>query len=112
MTDLLTASNITFVLGILAIIFSVYNYFKNPQTESEKKDALLEQKVQWQKEESERRFQEMGKRMDDALALAQNHTHTVDVKVDSLVQTVNEMDKSMTKIFTILEERLPRKDVV
>ena len=40
MDDILTTSNITFVLGLLGIVFSVYHFFKNPQIDIEKKQAL------------------------------------------------------------------------
>ena len=36
----ITLSNITFYLGIISIIFSVYHYFKNPQIGLEKRQAL------------------------------------------------------------------------
>lgn len=114
MTDLLTAPNITFALGILAIIFSIYNYFKNPQIEEDKKGSLLAQQVQWEKDITEKRFTEMGSRMDAALTLAQNHTHTIDVKVDGLIAMVNDMNlkvtSEITKLSTIIDERVPRKN--
>jgi hypothetical protein len=55
----------------------------------------------------------MGTRMDAALALAQNHTHTVDVKVDTLIGSVNQMNLQLTNAITRLEttinERIPKK---
>ncbi len=107
--NLLTPSNIMFVLGILSIIFSIYNYFKNPQIDSDRKDALLAQQVQWTIEGNERRFTEIQANVKDAFLLASNHTHTVDVKVDKLVEQVNALNLGITKINTILEERLPKK---
>lgn len=102
-----------FGLGIIGIIFGVYHYFKNPQIEEEKKAGLLAQQVQWEKESTDKRFAEMGSRMDAALALAQNHTHTVDVKVDALTSMVNAMNLTITgeitKLSTIIDERIPAK---
>lgn len=113
MESFLTPSNITFILGILAIIFSVYNYFKNPQIKSEKADALLVQRVQWEKESTDAKFREISKRLEDAFILASNHTHAVDVKVDGLMKDVSEMNvsitKELTRLSTIIEERIPRK---
>ncbi len=93
-------------------MFSVFLYFKTPQTESEKKDALLEQRVQWEKESTERRFSDFTLRLNDAMSLAQNHIHTVDTKVDGLIASVNAMNLEMTKAITRLEttisERFPK----
>lgn len=109
METLLTTSNITFALGLLAILFTVYNYFKNPQIEGDKRDLALAQQAQWQIESVERRFGEVQTSIKDAFQLAQNHTHTVDVKVDTLTKTVGEMGTSLTKLATIIEERIPKK---
>lgn len=120
MDNLLTPSNITFALGILAIIFAIFNYFRVPQEDLEKKQAvsekevesragLLAQQVQWEKESNEKKFAEFGVRLDNSLTMAQNHIHSVDVKVDALTTSVNEMGKEMTKLSTIIEERIPKK---
>ncbi len=110
--DILTPSNITFVLSIMGIIFGVFLYFKNPQTNSEKQDALLAQQVQWEKEANEKRFAELGARITESMTLAQNHIHTVDTKVDGLIGSVNAMNLEMTKAITRLEttihERFPK----
>lgn len=109
-----------FVLGILGVIFTIYNYFKNPQIDGDKKDALLAQQVQWAKEGSdtrfkeiqestERRFAEMQLSIKDAFALGQNHIHTVDTKVDALSNNLISMGKEITRLATIIEERIPKK---
>lgn len=128
----LSLSNITLIIGILSIIFSVFLYFKNPQIDIEKKQAineerdkgkstivaqqavenkaqLLAQQVQWEKESSDKRFTEMGKRIDGAFTLAQNHIHTIDTKVDGLSSVINSLNIEVTKLTTIIEERLPKK---
>jgi hypothetical protein len=52
--------------------------------------------------------------MDTALTLAQNHTHTVDIKVDALTTMVNgmniEITKEMTRLGTIIQERFPKQN--
>ncbi len=112
METILTPSNITFVLSIMGIIFGVFLYFKNPQTNSEKQDALLEQRVQWEKEATEKRFSDFTVRLNDAMTLAQNHIHTVDTKVDGLINSVNimnlEMTKAITRLETTIHERFPK----
>jgi len=113
MQDLLTTSNITFVIGILGVLFGIYHYFKNPQIDEEKKAGLLAQQVQWEKESTAGRFADMNISLKDATAMAQNHIHTVDVKVDNLIAMVNDMNLKMTgeiaKLSTIIEERIPKK---
>jgi RNAse (barnase) inhibitor barstar len=143
----ITLSNITFYLGIIAIIFSVYHYFKNPQIGLEKRQALdqledsknklltdkdltakadvlsqkeveskanlLAQQVQWEKEANEKKFCELSRQLADNLALTQNHVHTLDTKIDVLTNSVVTMNLSLTneitRLSTIIEERLPDK---
>lgn len=128
---ILTPSNITFFIGLIATIFSIYLYFKKPQDkieleqaltdkevdskasilaqkEMENKATLLAQQVQWEKEANEKKFAEFGIRLDNSMTLAQNHLHTVDTKVDNLAVLVGVMDKNLTKLATIIEERLPK----
>ncbi len=108
-TSILTPNNIMFGLGIVGTIFGIYHYFKNPQVAADKKDALLAQQVQWQIEGNERRFTDIQNSIKDAFLLAQNHTHTVDVKVDKLGEELRTLSTHITKLSTIIEERIPRK---
>lgn len=120
MEEYITPSNIVFVLGLLSMIFGVYSYFRNPQialdkqqdidrVEVDSKAELLAKQVQWEKESTEKRFSDIGTRMDKALELAQNHTHTVDVKVDNLTLQVGTLTNKITELSTIINERMPRR---
>lgn len=51
----------------------------------------------------------MQKNIHESFNLAQNHIHTVDTKVDKLVETVGQLSNEVTKLGTIIEERVPRK---
>lgn len=120
------------LLGIGGVIFTVYNSFKDPQIKSEKeqikvgedlkdKATILSQKevenkaevlakqFQWEREANDKKFCDFGKRLDDAFLLAANHINTVDMKVDKLVQSVNVMNNEITRLSTIVEERMPKK---
>ena len=112
------------ILVILGYVFFIYNYFRNPQENLDKKqaldkeesagrDKLFEQRMQWEKESNEKRFTELGVRLTDSMTLAQNHIHTVDMKVDGLIGSVNTMNlqltNEITKLRTIIEERFPKK---
>jgi len=98
-----------FVLGLLGIMFGVYHYFKNPQVDADKKDALLAQQVQWQIEGTERRFKEIQESFQSLLLQSNNHIHTVDTKVDALSTKVGAVENALTKLGTIIEERIPKK---
>lgn len=120
---MLTQETLTFILGILSVVgiaFGVFNFFRKPQEDLDKrqaveqkevdgKAALLSKEVEIKANETDRRFLEQGKRLDDAFLLAANHTNTVDIKVDKLIEVVGSMGKEIVKLQTIIEERLPKK---
>lgn len=124
----LIMSAITFI----GIIFAIFLYFKNPQDkiktenalnserdknkatildqkEVDTKAQLLAQQMNSEKEDNNRRFKELGERLDASFLLASNHIHTVDTKVDTLTKEVGCLENSITKLGTIIEERIPRK---
>lgn len=107
--ELLTPSNITFALGILSVIFSVFFYFRKPQEETETKAALLAQQVVLEREMNEKKFIDVGVRLDGAFTLAQNHIHTLDTKIDTVTNSLNTLGLHVEKLSTIIEERIPRK---
>ncbi len=125
----LTSSSIL----IIGVIFTVYFTFRKPQDSLEKKQiiageelkdkaTLLQQKeaenkanvlaeqIRSRNEENERRFSDMGVRLDTAMTTAQNHIHTVDVKVDKLIDTVGAMSNEIVRLGTIISERIPKKN--
>ena len=89
-----------FALGIIGLIFTVFHYFKNPQIDQDKRDALLAQQVNWQNEATDRRFKEMQESFQGL---------TVDTKVDKMAENVNLMSNEITKLATIISERIPKK---
>lgn len=120
MTEIITPSNIMFAIGIIGTIFAIYKSYHNPQVDLDKKVAvdqsevdgkakLLAQQLQWTIEGNEKRFADVQGSIKEAFLLAQNHTHTVDVKVDKLIELTGEMGKEITRLATIIEERIPRK---
>ena len=131
----ITATDIGFILGILgvlSIIFAVYNSFHKPQEDLETKQALSEkdlgtkatilaqkeletkalvlaEQVKNKDTENERRFNDMSIRLDATMTTAQNHIHTVDIKVDNLTMLVGKMSNEITRLTTIIDERIPKK---
>ncbi len=123
MEQLLTVTNITFALGVFGIVFTIYNYFKTPQEEMDKRQTvsekeiqgkaeILAQQLQWEKEANERRFKELTDGLNASRSLAENHIHTVDTKVDGLKDLVNSMNINITKeiavLSTTIAERMPK----
>ncbi|MCX6785907.1 MAG: hypothetical protein NTZ18_03605 [Candidatus Komeilibacteria bacterium] len=124
-------SIITSIATFIGIAFLVYNKFHVPQEKLEKqqlitegeidnkasilaqkeletKALLLADQVRSKNEENEKRFHDMGIRLDTAMTTAQNHIHTVDVKVDKLIETVGIMTNKITELTTIINERIPK----
>lgn len=108
MTELFTPSNITFAIGIIGVVFSVFLYFKNPQFNSEKQDALMEQQMKFMVEATEVRFKAMQDNFNALLLQSNNHIHTVDTKVDVVGKNMNIMSNEITRLATIIEERIPK----
>ena len=107
--DILTPGNITFIIGLLGVLFTVFNYFRNPQIKADKKDALLAQQVQWTIGGNERRFKEMQESFQGLLIQTNNHIHTIEEKLDGMGNKVAGLDVTIAQLGTIIEERIPRK---
>ncbi len=117
------AETINYILGIttlVGVLFSIFFFFRTPQeklarenTETDGRAALLAQQVTIERDSNDKKFNDFGKRLDDAFTLAQNHTHTVDVKVTRLSDDVYKMNLEITNRITdltrIIEERIPKK---
>jgi len=130
---MLDSTTLNYILGIIAlgsVVFTIWGKVSKPQEAIEIKQALtdkdlvnkasllaqkeletkalvLAEQVKNKDIENERRFNEMGVRLDTAMTTAQNHIHTVDVKVDALITTTNAMNLNIMKLQTVIEERLP-----
>jgi hypothetical protein len=119
-------------ISFIGVIFVVYLSFRNPQIANEKehieieqevkdkatllsqkevenKASVLEKQFQWYMDATERKFADFGKRLEDAFLMASNHTHTVDTKVDKLIESTNSLGLTVERLSTIIEERIPRK---
>lgn len=90
MDTLLTTSNVTFVLGVLAILFTVYNYFKDPQVKSSNAIEDLQIEIV---------------RLNNAFTA---HVASDQVALSQLNQHVVEVDKSVVRLTTIIDERIPK----
>jgi hypothetical protein len=119
-----TLADVAFVVAILTAVFTGISWFKKPQVDMEKrqavsekevdgKAALLAQELHWTKEANERRFKEMNEVLTESRALAQNHIHSIDVRVTDLATMVNTMNSQLgmkiCELSTIINERIPLK---
>jgi hypothetical protein len=107
--EIFTPNNITFAIGIMGVIFGIYQYFRNPQIDQDKRDALLAQQVKWQSEATEKRFQDIQESFKSLLLQSNNHIHTVDTKVDVLAKKTGDVEIALARLSTIIEERIPKK---
>jgi hypothetical protein len=132
----ITLPNILSVGGILGFIFSVYHFFRKPQEklesgqllaekelankatilaqrEMEGKASLLASQVHWEKESNEKKFGEYGRKLDEVMMKNQKEVVKIDSKLESFIRTQNQRNEEtsihFTKLFTLLEERLPKK---
>jgi hypothetical protein len=120
-----------FVIGLISVLYTVFKNSNKPhedlkeqqiksekdienkatilaQKELETKALVLAEQVRSKNEESDRRFMELGKRIDTSISLAQNHTHSIGVQVDGLTALVNTMNLDIARLGTIIEERFPK----
>ena len=102
-----------FVLGIIGVIFGVYQYFRNPQIAEDKKAALLAQEVKTTSTSVEQRFESMQKNFEGLLLQSNNHIHTLDIKIDAMNDAMNkamtDMRVEVATLSTIINERIPKK---
>jgi hypothetical protein len=109
MAALLTTTNIMFGLGIMGVIFTIFNYFRNPQITSDKNDAILAQQLEWSMQGTDRRFKDMQDSFKDLLLQSNNHIHTLDTKVEAMAGIIAAMGTEFAKLSTIIDERIPKK---
>ena len=95
MESLITQSNVTFALGIVAIVFTVYNYFRNPQIRT---DAVI---IKLQ--------EDFGSLQKQLIEVKETHLRQVENDIKILTAAVNELSKTVVKLSTIIDERIPKK---
>lgn len=124
---MLTPELLNYILAFVtlgSIAFAIWNRIHNPIIDLDKRQALsdeeadnkalrLAEQFKSERETSREKFVDITKRLDDAFLLAQNHTKTVDTKVDKLVEGVNSMNVNFTReigvLSTIINERIPKR---
>ena len=87
--------NAFYSLGIIGIFFTVYIYFRGPQESSKTTEKLLGE-----------RLATLGTELAN---LRDNHVHSLDLKLDITNKAVQDLALQLTRLNTIIEERIPRK---
>lgn len=86
------------VLTLLAMIFAVYKYFRNPDIKADKEICLLKQELKEHKDMSS-----------ELIKTNQNCLHSLEKEVASLKGEVNGVNLEIVRLGTIIEERIPKK---
>ena len=90
MEQFLTIQNITFTLGVLGILFTVYKYFRDPDIESDKKSSIFDY-----------RLTTIEKQLS-------NDIQHFDAMLKDVHQDISEVKTKVVQLATIIDERVPR----
>jgi len=80
------------ILTLLAIIFAVYKYFRDPDENSRREIELLKQRCKMTHNNID----------NDISSIKNNH-------LEHIEKDIGDLKQSQVKIFTMLEERLPKR---
>lgn len=88
---------LTIVLGsinILSVVFAVYLYFRNPQIKTDQETLLIQEEIRNIKKE--------------VFEVKETHLRAVEQDIKNLTTSVNELSKTVVKLATIIDERIPK----
>lgn len=121
-TDIFSAQNIMAALGIIGMVFTIYNsYLKNRKedaekiTNTEKSDIVLSKDIQLLRAEVSLKVDNLAneiKEMNGSLdLLKQNDLHSIYEKQKDQDAQIGKHTVAIEKLTTIIDERVPRKTV-
>lgn len=90
-------ATITFLLGLAAlisIIFNVYNTFRNPQIKTDQETSSLKQ--------------DMASLKNEMRDIKETDIRLLRVEIKSLTDSNNELSKTVVRLATIIDERIPK----
>lgn len=95
---------------LLGVLFAVYMYFRKPDEEASTQIALLKQNDTMKHEALDKMLDEKIGNINTALAnMSKSLFLLQENDIKHIELRLTDQDKSLAKLFTILEERLPRK---
>lgn len=111
--ELLNQQTITLGISLFALVFGIYHFFREPQIKSDKIDALMKQHIEFLSQTFTEKFKNSDEKVmnigKDLVNLRDNHVHTLETKVDQTNQNVNNLSLEVTRLSTIISERIPKK---
>lgn len=91
------STEIVLILGIcnlIGIIFAVYSYFRNPQISTDKVLVTLQEN-----------YSNLQKQVTE---IKETHLKAAENEIKTLTTAVNDLSKTVIKLSTIIDERIPR----
>lgn len=86
---------VTYVIGVGGAVFGIYSYFRNPQIKSEKVEITFRGEIDSIKAEIKE--------------IKETHLRSLEAELKSLNSNVNELAKTVVRLATIIDERIPKK---
>ena len=88
------------LLTMLGVIFAVYQYFRKPDEDADKKISLMEQACVFKHTANDKSIFEINQSIQ---LIKENHLAHIEA-------SLKQHDENFVRLFTMLEERLPKKD--
>lgn len=102
----LTPANITFVLGLIGILFTVFKLIFYPQKEAKTNELLLDQKANFLRDEYDKKFATLDIRFAEITKDNQNHLHTLEKQMDTLTNIIIQQGKDLVRLETTINIKL------
>jgi|GEM_PF-2612157 hypothetical protein len=94
-SQIITVPNVIFTIIVAEKVFTIFNYFKNPQIQNDKNDLLLSASVTSLKETVQH--------------IKDNDLHTIQKTLEMHENTMKLLAIEAAKLQTIIDERIPKK---
>lgn len=100
------------IFTLMGMVFAVFFYFKKPQIKAEQFDALIEEKFANHERNQAAEFKNRDERLIDLRLALQNlkdnDLHSIGMRQDQFAQLMIDLTKSVVRLETIIDERIPR----
>lgn len=90
----ITPENIAYGVAIASAVFAVYSYFRNPQIKTDQDTLKLRGEIDELKKE--------------ILEIKTTHIKNIESDMKDLTQTINQLAIQVTRLSTIIDERIPK----
>ena len=90
-----TTTSVVFIIAVLSALFAVFFYFRNPQIKTDQVTIKLQD--------------EMNSLQKQIIEIKETHLRAMESDLKTLTSAVNELSKTVVRLGTIIDERIPRK---